>query len=83
MLTVSKRYRSEDQARIERRDLINRGFPVSLLTLDAGNGLFVFDLYIPDSDDDDDQDEPQCSGHESLSGAHMGETTYCDGTCQS
>lgn len=24
-----------------------------------------------------------CEGHESLDGAHMGETVYCDGTCVS
>lgn len=23
-----------------------------------------------------------CEGHESLSGAHMGETVFCDGSCQ-
>lgn len=23
-----------------------------------------------------------CEGHESLAGAHMGETVYCDGSCQ-
>ena len=23
-----------------------------------------------------------CDGHESLSGAHMGESVYCDGRCQ-
>jgi hypothetical protein len=23
-----------------------------------------------------------CDGHESLSGAHMGETVYCDGSCR-
>lgn len=26
-------------------------------------------------------DEPECEGHESLDGAHMGETVFCDGTC--
>lgn len=35
--------------------------------------------------DDDDEDSPDmirsCDGHESLDGAHMGETVYCDGTC--
>lgn len=31
-----------------------------------------------DYDHDDDND---CPGHESLDGAHMGETVYCDGTC--
>ncbi len=29
----------------------------------------------------DDEDEG-CQGHESLDGAHMGETVYCDGTCR-
>lgn len=24
----------------------------------------------------------ECEGHESLDGAHMGETVYCDGTCR-
>lgn len=24
---------------------------------------------------------PECEGHESLDGAHMGETVYCDGSC--
>lgn len=28
-------------------------------------------------------DDPvECEGHESLDGAHMGETVYCDGTCR-
>ena len=27
------------------------------------------------------EDEPECEGHESLDGAHMGEAVYCDGTC--
>jgi hypothetical protein len=26
--------------------------------------------------------ELECPGHESLNGAHMGESVYCDGTCQ-
>lgn len=36
-----------------------------------------------DEDDDDwgDDDEDECPGHESLDGAHMGETVYCDGSC--
>lgn len=25
---------------------------------------------------------PECPGHESLAGEHMGETVYCNGTCQ-
>jgi hypothetical protein len=25
--------------------------------------------------------ESDCEGHESLDGAHMGETVYCDGSC--
>lgn len=25
--------------------------------------------------------KPECEGHESLSGAHMGESVYCDGKC--
>lgn len=25
--------------------------------------------------------EATCEGHESLDGAHMGETVYCDGSC--
>lgn len=33
-------------------------------------------------DDDDDDDDTGCPGHESLSGAHMGESVYCDGSCQ-
>lgn len=32
-------------------------------------------------DDEPDDDDPGCEGHESLDGAHMGETVYCDGTC--
>ena len=27
-------------------------------------------------------DESACEGHESLAGKHMGETVYCDGSCQ-
>ena len=26
--------------------------------------------------------EHECPGHESLAGAHMGESVYCDGSCQ-
>ena len=26
-------------------------------------------------------DPSECEGHESLDGAHMGETVYCDGSC--
>lgn len=26
--------------------------------------------------------EPECEGHESLAGEHMGETVFCDGSCQ-
>lgn len=33
--------------------------------------------YEADLDDDD-----ECLGHESLDGAHMGETVYCDGSCR-
>jgi hypothetical protein len=33
----------------------------------------------PESAEDD---EGCCPGHESLGGAHMGESVYCDGTCQ-
>lgn len=29
----------------------------------------------------EDDDAAECEGHESLDGAHMGETVYCDGTC--
>jgi hypothetical protein len=29
----------------------------------------------------DDYDD-ECEGHESLDGAHMGETVYCDGSCR-
>ena len=29
----------------------------------------------------EDDDEDECEGHESLDGAHMGETVYCDGSC--
>lgn len=28
-----------------------------------------------------DEDDPECEGHESLDGAHMGETVFCDGSC--
>ena len=28
-----------------------------------------------------DEDEG-CEGHQSLDGAHMGETVFCDGTCR-
>jgi hypothetical protein len=30
-----------------------------------------------------DDDEQGCEGHESLDGAHMGESVLCDGTCRS
>ena len=29
-----------------------------------------------------DPDDAGCNGHESLDGAHMGETVYCNGTCR-
>ena len=40
------------------------------------------DTQEPTDIDDEDDDEDECEGHESLSGAHMGETVYCDGSCQ-
>jgi hypothetical protein len=30
---------------------------------------------------EDDEDD-ECEGHESLDGAHMGESVYCDGSCR-
>lgn len=33
----------------------------------------------PEPEEDEDNG---CEGHESLDGAHMGETVYCDGSCQ-
>lgn len=30
----------------------------------------------------DDDEQGGCEGHESLDGAHMGETVYCDGSCR-
>ncbi len=59
-------------------------FPV--FTNDAGNfytlttpvtSTFTF---APDTGDEDD--EQGCEGHESLNSAHMGESVYCDGSCQ-
>ncbi len=38
---------------------------------------------ITDSDVElDEYDEDGCEGHESLAGARMGQTVYCDGSCQ-
>ncbi|GAA3751186.1 hypothetical protein [Micromonospora maritima] len=31
---------------------------------------------------DEDDDENECEGHESLDGAHEGESVYCDGSCR-
>jgi hypothetical protein len=31
---------------------------------------------------DQDDDDLECPGHESLSGGHMGESIYCDGSCR-
>lgn len=31
---------------------------------------------------DEDDEDNECEGHESLDGAHMGETVYCDGSCK-
>lgn len=30
----------------------------------------------------EDDDENECDGHESLDGAHMGESVTCDGSCK-
>jgi hypothetical protein len=38
--------------------------------------------YEYDDFEDYGDEEPECEGHESLDGAHMGETVYCDGSCQ-
>lgn len=38
-------------------------------------------VLLTDIVDDADEDGAECQGHESLDGAHMGETVYCDGTC--
>lgn len=53
------------------------------------------DRYTPDYEFEDfddfeeeeyDEGEPfeedECEGHESLAGAHMGMTVYCDGSCR-
>ena len=32
-------------------------------------------------DDVPDYEPPECDGHESLNGADMGLTVYCDGSC--
>lgn len=39
-------------------------------------------LTVVDGVADADEGEAECEGHESLDGAHMGETVYCDGTCR-
>jgi len=31
--------------------------------------------------EDEEPEEDECEGHESLAGEHMGETVYCDGSC--
>lgn len=41
-------------------------------------GGFLPTDWMPGSDAEGDE----CPGHESLSGASMGESTYCDGSCQ-
>ena len=49
------------------------------------NGNTVGRVDWPDITDDEDGelDDPEgCEGHESLAGEHMGETVYCDGSCQ-
>ena len=44
------------------------------------------DLDTPDLETADEfseyDDDTECEGHESLDGAHMGETVYCDGSCR-
>lgn len=39
-------------------------------------------VFADESIDDWDDDEDECEGHESLNGADMGRTVYCDGTCR-
>ena len=58
---------------LKRRGLVG-GIAVSVIT-DAGRAALT-----PAPIDDED-DEPECEGHESLDGAHMGETVYCNGSC--
>ncbi len=38
-------FKTEDEARITRRDLIETGHRVSLMALDPARDLYVFDLY--------------------------------------
>lgn len=37
---------------------------------------YVYETFYPEGN------EKECEGHESLDGAHMGETVFCDGTCR-
>lgn len=39
-------------------------------------------LYDKTPHGDDQDDDNGCEGHESLDGAHMGESVYCDGSCR-
>lgn len=32
-------------------------------------------------DTEAEEDDFECEGHDSLGGAHMGKTVYCDGSC--
>lgn len=40
------------------------------------------DLDDDELDDDELDEDEDCEGHESLDGAHMGESVYCDGSCK-
>lgn len=51
-----------------------------LLTL---NGAGTARITLAGTEALDEAEEPECEGHESLDGAHMGETVYCDGSCLS
>ena len=66
-------YTNEATARTERRTLINRGKAVSLIAFDPERNVYVFDV--------EDEDDNECEGHESLSGASMGASYFCDGSC--
>lgn len=42
-----------------------------------------FTAYWQENLDDSDDSDNECEGHESLNGAFMSESVYCDGSCVS
>lgn len=83
-LTLHVEAGSEDEARAKvyavesQNPLVSIGDGVEVHELTLGRHIGSSFEYVHGPMEDEDEG---CPGHESLSGAAMGESTYCDGSC--